>query len=159
MPSTIRAGLPVLRESGANGVLEFKDEANNTTQIALPITLAAPPDLQVTSVTAPEAVFAGQNFMVAYKVENLGGKTPVDQGSWYDMVYLSKDRFLDLNKDRYLGYVQHGGGLAAGGSYTGSLTYTAPRDLEGPYYVFVVTDPARIWGRWRDRPGAGVRQG
>ena len=23
---------------------------------------------------------------------------------------------------------------------------TAPRDLEGPYYVFVVTDPARAFG-------------
>jgi hypothetical protein len=146
VPSTIRTGLPVIRETGTNGVLEFKDEANNTDKIALPITLATPPDLQVTSVTAPEAVIAGQNFTVAYKVENLGGKTPVDQGGWYDMVYLSKDRFLDLNKDRYLGYVQHSGGLIAGGSYTGSLTYTAPRDLEGPYYVFVVTDPARIWG-------------
>ncbi|MBW8892121.1 MAG: hypothetical protein JF617_08165, partial [Burkholderiales bacterium] len=146
VPSTVRTGLPVIAESGANGVLEFKDEANNTAQIALPISLATPPDLQVTTVTAPDAVYAGQDFKVDYKVDNLGGKTPADQGNWYDMVYLSKDRFLDLNKDRYLGYVQHSGGLVAGGSYTGSLTYTAPRDLEGAYYVFVVTDPARIWG-------------
>ncbi|HEV6968860.1 CARDB domain-containing protein, partial [Roseateles sp.] len=146
VPSTVRTGLPVIAESGTNGVLEFKDEANNTAQIALPITLATPPDLQVTAVSAPEAVIAGQSFKVDYTVQNLGGKTPVDQGNWYDMVYLSKDRFLDLNKDRYLGYVQHGGGLAAGAGYSGSLNFTAPRDLEGPYYVFVVTDPARIWG-------------
>jgi hypothetical protein len=36
--------------------------------------------------------------------------------------------------------------LLAGASYDASLTYTAPRDLEGAYYVFVVTDPARAWG-------------
>ena len=146
VPSTVRAGLPVIEESGGNAVLEFADEANNVAQIALPITLSPPPDLPVTQVSAPDSVIAGQAFSVSYQVENKGGKTPTDQSSWYDMVYLSKDRFLDLNKDRYLGYVQHNGGLAAAGSYGATLSYTAPRDLEGPYYVFVVTDPARVWG-------------
>ena len=73
VPSTIRAGLPVITESGANGVLEFKDEANNIAQIALPISLATPPDLQVTAVSAPDAVYAGQDFKVDYTVQNLGG--------------------------------------------------------------------------------------
>src|SRR5690606_21573452 len=34
----------------------------------------------------------------------------------------------------------------ADGSYDSTLTFTAPRDLEGSYYVFVITDPARAWG-------------
>ena len=146
VPSTVRTGLPVIAESRSNGVPEFKDEANNIAQIALPIALATPPDLQVTAVSTAQAVIAGQRFTVDYQVDNLGGKTPDGQGSWYDMVYLSKDRLLDLGKDRYLGYVQHSGGLGAGAGYTGSLSFTAPPELAGPYYVFVVTDPARIWG-------------
>ena len=112
----------------------------------MPITLAPPPDLQVTRVTVPASVFAGQAFDVGYRVENKGGRTPADQGRWNDLVYLSKDRFLDLDKDRYLGYVAHSGGLPAQGGYDASLTFTAPRDLEGPWYVFVVADPARAFG-------------
>ncbi len=147
--STVREGLRLLADAGAQAgsVLEFQDEGNNVSFMALPISLSPPPDLQVTQVTAPNSVIAGQALNISYTVENKGGKTPADQGSWYDLIYLSKDRFLDINKDRYLGYVSHGDGLPAGGSYdSGTLSFTAPRDLEGPYYVFVVTDPARAWG-------------
>ena len=63
------------------------------------------------------------------------------------LVYLSRDRFLDVTKDRYLGYVKHNGGLAAASSYDATLDLTAPRDLQGAYYVFVVTDPANAWGK------------
>ncbi|HEX8961620.1 MAG TPA: CARDB domain-containing protein, partial [Rhodocyclaceae bacterium] len=145
--STVRDGLDVLDNNpNFDSVKEFKDEGNNVKSIALPITLATPPDLQVSQVTAADSVIAGQAFTVNYTVVNSGGATPSDQSSWYDLVYLSKDRFLDVSQDRYLGYIQHNGGLAANGSYGGTLTVTAPRDLEGPYYVFVVTDPARTWG-------------
>jgi hypothetical protein len=139
-------------------VLEFQDEGNNVSSIDLPIRLAPPPDLQVTAVTAPDAVIAGQAFSVAYSVKNVGGKTPNDQGTWYDMVYLSKDRFLDINKDRYLGYATHSGGLPAGAGYDGSFTFTAPRDLEGPYYVFVVDRSGARLRHHRHRPGHRVRQ-
>ncbi len=145
--STVRDDLDVVRDMGGSGqVPEFKDEGNNVSSIGLPITLATPPDLQVASVTAPTSVVAGQNFTVTYQVINAGGDTPGDQSSWNDLVYLSKDRFLDINKDSYVGYVNHAGGLAAGGNYDVSLNITAPRNLEGPYYVFVITDPARAWG-------------
>ncbi|MDZ4254036.1 MAG: CARDB domain-containing protein, partial [Sulfuritalea sp.] len=147
-PSTIREGLAALARLGpeTGTVNEFQGEGNNVASLALPITLATPPDLQVATVTAPDAVVAGQNFTVSYRVTNAGGDTPSDQTRWNDLVYLSKDRFLDVNQDRYVGYLQHGGGLAGGGSYDASLTVTAPKNLEGPYYVFVITDPARVWG-------------
>jgi len=145
-PSTIRDGLDNLDNTILDSVKEFKDEGNNVASIALPITLVTPPDLKVASVTAPASVLAGQSFNVSYQVINAGGDTPSDQSSWNDLIYLSKDRFLDINQDRYVGYIGHGGGLSAGGSYGGSLTVTAPRDLEGAYYVFVITDPARAWG-------------
>ncbi|MEO7621604.1 MAG: CARDB domain-containing protein, partial [Gallionella sp.] len=144
--STIRSGLAGIGFNPDSRVAEFKDEGNNTASIALPILLATPPDLQVAQVTAPASVIAGQPLQVSYRVANVGGNTPTDQQSWNDMVYLSKDRFLDITKDRYLGYVSHSGGLAANGSYDATLNLTAPRDMEGSYYIFVITDPANAWG-------------
>jgi hypothetical protein len=145
-PSSVREGLPVLESRGDGAVLEFKDEGNNTKAISLPIRLATPPDLQVTRIDLPAAVTAGQSFNFTYRVDNLGGATPQDQGNWYDLIYLSKDRNLDLDKDRYVGYVPHYSGLAAGGNYEQPVSITPPRDFKGAYYVFVVTDPARAWG-------------
>ncbi|HET6719725.1 MAG TPA: CARDB domain-containing protein, partial [Rhodocyclaceae bacterium] len=146
--STVRDGLTVLQriDGAAGAVKEFQDEGNNTARIALPITLATPPDLQVASVDAPTSVLAGQNFTVNYRVTNAGGKTPSDQTTWNDLVYLSRDRFLDLTHDRYVGYRTHNGALAAGAEYEASLSITAPSGLEGPFYVFVVTDPANTMG-------------
>ena len=108
---------------------EFKDEGNNVASIALPITLGTPPDLQVAQVTAPATVLAGQTVNVSYTVINAGGATPSDQANWNDLIYFSKDRFLDVNKDRYVGYIAHGGGLAAAHQTdrTNSLPKAKPR--------------------------------
>ena len=114
----------------ADSVKEFKDEGNNLASIGLSINLLTPPDLQVTQVSAPSNVLAGQTFSVEYSVVNAGGDTPSDQSLWNDLVYLSKDRFLDVNQDRYVGYLAHSGGLSSGTSYTAQLSVTAPRDLE-----------------------------
>ena len=141
--STIRDGLStVWAYDFLNKVPEFYHECNNVQSIALPITYVTPPDLQVTQVGAPTKVIVGQNFEITYEVMNRGGKTPIGQDSWVDKIYLSKDRFLDLEKDRYLGYVEHRGSLMAGASYQGKLTAKAPIELEGAYYVFVITDPS-----------------
>jgi len=145
--STVRDDLDVLRDAGGSGLVpEFPAEGNNVLAIHLPIALATPPDLQVAYVDAPVSVVAGQDFVVSYEVINAGGDTPSDQSSWNDLIYLSKDRFLDINKDSYVGYISHAGGMPTGGNYDASLTVTAPRNLEGTYYVFVITDPARAWG-------------
>jgi subtilase family serine protease len=146
--STIRDGLPGLGRFGdGTGTLqEFRDEGNNEASATLSVALATPPDLQVSEVSIPTSVLAGQPFSVDWRVRNAGGDTPDDQGAWNDLVYLSRDRFLDLDQDRYLGYLAHHGALTAAGSYDAHLQVSAPRDLEGPYYLFVISDPARAWG-------------
>ena len=75
---------------------EFQDEGNNITAAALPVALALPPDLQVTSLIVPQRTPRGQEFSLTYTVSNLGGATPSTQESWYDLIYLSRDEFLDL---------------------------------------------------------------
>ncbi|MBV8468215.1 MAG: pre-peptidase C-terminal domain-containing protein, partial [Burkholderiales bacterium] len=155
--SDIRAGLPTLfqyDQSGQGGVDEFQNIGNNVSNIALPISAATPPFLQVAQVgvqdpktgAAVGQVTAGQQFAVNYTVANNGGATPGDQGSWNDLVYLSRDRNLDLNHDTFLGYMPHTGGLAANGTYSNTATFTAPSNLSGTYYVFVVTNPADALG-------------
>ena len=76
-----------------------------------------------------------------YTVKNAGSSdTPASQSEWTDLIYLSRDTFLDLSVDRYLGSVDHTGGLASGASYQASQSVRTPSDLIGAYYVFVVTD-------------------
>ncbi|MEM9586008.1 MAG: CARDB domain-containing protein, partial [Planctomycetota bacterium] len=127
-------------------ILEYQQEGNNTIQQPVDVTLAAVPDLQVTALDAPQRVRAGQPFDVEYTVTNLGGRTPPAQAAWTDLVYLSRDEFLDLRSDRYLGQIPHGTGLTAGDSYTVTESFTAPSgfaDETEEYYVFVITDPPR----------------
>ncbi len=129
---------------GRGRVLEYQLEGNNTITEPIHVTLATPPDLQVTNVIAPERVRAGQSFDITFTVQNFGGDTVPTQNKWDDLVYLSRDRFLDLRADRYLGGVGHSGGLLAGASYDVSGSYRAPSGFDDEteeYYVFVVTDP------------------
>ena len=144
-PSSIRKSLDVIDKIGLDGqgaVLEFKDEGNNEKSLGLNINYVSPPDLQVKEVISPLSVISGQKFDVSYSVKNTGGKTPDDQKSWVDLIYISSDRVLDLNKDKLLGYVNHSTGLAANAEYSASIQVQIPTDMKGTYYVFVITDPA-----------------
>ncbi|GAB1542484.1 hypothetical protein NUACC21_51580 [Scytonema sp. NUACC21] len=123
-------------------VPEFDKEDNNQDFVDLIIDSTISPDLQVTALKTQETGIAGQKLNVEYTVTNVSvGTTPPRQGNWTDLVYLSRDQKLDLVADRYLGYISHTGGLDANGSYTKTQTFDLPIDLDGSYYVFVVTDP------------------
>jgi hypothetical protein len=184
-PSDIRTGLDDLYQydpTGMGAVQAFQNEGTNVANIALPIAAVTPPLLQIANVAvtpgdsaapsnSPTAVnvTAGQDFTVKYTVANNGGSTPAGQSTWDDLIYLSKDpNNLDLNQDTFLGYVQHTGGLTAGGNYSNTKTFTAPQNLNGTYYVWVVTTrPTRgasprppssrhrlpRWKTWPHRPG------
>ena len=145
VPSSIRKSLDTIdrvRQYDQGAVLEFKDEGNNEKTIELNVNYVSPPDLQVVSVNSPLSVISGQKVDISYVVKNMGGKTPSDQKAWTDLIYISTDRVLDLNKDRLLGYVNHTTGLAAEAEYTASIQAQIPTEMKGTYYVFVITDPA-----------------
>jgi subtilase family serine protease len=124
-----------------NDVYEHAGEGNNTAGVSIPIALTPPPDLQVAVVNAPISGYSNQPIQVDWTVTNAGlGHTAAD--SWVDAVYLSKDQYFDPKDDLFLGYVERQGSLAAGESYTASLTANLPTGASGPYYAFVVTDPS-----------------
>ncbi|MFA7603825.1 MAG: CARDB domain-containing protein, partial [Novosphingobium sp.] len=142
--STLSPRLAGVRGALAGKVREFQGEGNNSTARQVALTPYSPPNLQVTALGVPERVVRGQKFRVEYTVTNSGGTTPALQGQWDDLIYLSRDPFLDLTSDRYIGSVRHSGGLLAGDSYDVALDLVVPSDLgTEAYYVFVVTDPAR----------------
>lgn len=95
------------------------------------------PDLVTASVSAPPDAYSGQAFDVTWTVRNDGDPAG---GSWYDQVYLSLDQVYDPAADISLGHRTHSSGLAAGGEYTATQTFSVPRGLAGPFYVFVVAD-------------------
>ncbi|MEL6110144.1 MAG: CARDB domain-containing protein, partial [Planctomycetota bacterium] len=131
------------RESARGKVKEYQLEGNNIATRDLPVTLAPLPDLQVTAVAAPARADRGQEITVDWTVTNFGGNTVSGQEEWLDLVYLSRDEFLDLRSDIYVGAARYEDGLDAGLGYSRSLTVSLPSDLLGPYYVFVITDPDR----------------
>src|SRR5206468_4128915 len=102
--------------------------------VPMPIDLAPAADLRVTSLAAPEHAIVGQTVDLSYTVTNVGaGATPANQPSWQDLIYLSRDEFLDLNADRFLDFVPHTGPLASGASYAVAHTIKLPRGLTGPF--------------------------
>ncbi|MDB5349218.1 MAG: hypothetical protein JWN86_465, partial [Planctomycetota bacterium] len=130
-------------------VPEFADEGNNVTVTPLTILRSELPDLQVTILSVPQHAIVGQTLTLNYAVRNTGNGDASNRGagaaaSWNDTFYLSRDAFLDVQSDRYLGALSHDGGLAAGASYTGTLPLRLPAGLSGTYYLFAVTDPFRF---------------
>ena len=113
--------------------------------LGLPInvTLSPPPDLEVSTVSAPTAAYTDQYLAVSWSVTNVG-TGPASPDTWDDSVYLSTDQFLTTSSAILLGSVQHTGGLAASSSYSASLTAKIPDYASGPYYVFVVTDSGNV---------------
>ncbi len=92
-------------------------------------------ELAVTTISAsPSPVQPGQDLTVDYSVVNQGDATAVS--SWVDSVFLSDSG--ELNSSTVLvGRVTHDGALAAGASYSGTLTADVPPVLPGNYYVVV----------------------
>ena len=124
-------------------VKEYQGEGNNLASATIPIALNPLPDLQVTSVTAPAIAPVGQRIDVSYTIENFGGATPPGQSSWNDLIYLSRDGYLDTKADIYLGKVDHSGGLGDSDRYSVDTAVKLPGGLDGSYFVFITTDQAR----------------
>jgi len=93
-------------------------------------------DLTVSYVSAPnpEIVSAGDSFTVEWTVSNIGAVEAT--GTWQDIVYFSDDPYL--GGDELLATVDHTAPLAAGASYTETLTATVPA-TSGPKYILVHT--------------------
>jgi hypothetical protein len=137
----------------ASSVLVDTNPANNVRTTALPITLTPPCDLLPVTYTLPTNVVAGQQVTIPYTVTNQGVGATLE-GNWDDGVYLSTSPSVNGSVVR-IGTFRHVGTLAAGATYSGTITATIPGYLSGNYYVFLVADitpgangyyPVQLWG-------------
>ena len=130
------------------GATAYEDPANNSGSAVLPIVYAEP-ELVVSNFTVPADAVAGSTVSVTYTVTNIGNRA-TRQSSWTDAVFLSTDASLD-NGDYLLTLQQpdgslvsassvHKGVLAAGASYTTTVTFTVPFEVSGPFYLLAATD-------------------
>lgn len=117
-------------------------EGNNV-KVSAPftITLTPAPDLTIISPSAaPASAQSGQFVDVAYTVKNVGtNPTDADSPDWFDRIYISRDLVLDPS-DKAIGSFMHSGALAVNASYQNTIHVELPRDISGPYNLFIVTD-------------------
>ena len=106
-----------------------------------------PVDLSVSNVSSPANAVAGDSITVTWQTNNLSNQSI--SANWQDSVYLSTAQTITASSI-LLGSVTHMSGLAANGSYLGSLTANLPALAPADYYLLVqvdslyqVADPSR----------------
>ena len=114
-------------------------EDNNVLTTTTDVTPVAA-DLRVTSVTVPDENLSGESTNIEWTVENVGAPVWTGTRYWVDYVYISQ--YPDFSSSSRIGsYVHaHDEQFLTGNSYTGSVTATLPRGIEGEYYIRVRTD-------------------
>jgi RHS repeat-associated protein len=128
----------VVTDSG-NQIYERSGEQNNigydgnSMQVSLP----APADLVVGTITILANAIPGQNTTIGYTISNQGANA--GRGNWYDSIYISADERWDIG-DTLLGHVHHVGDVASGSSYSETLTAPLPGVVPGNYHVIVRSD-------------------
>ena len=120
----------------SGGAFSFIQPVVNATAIDLTSTTSAA-DLSVEPFSVPVNGTVGQNISIAYQVQNLSSNAAT--GDWFDSFFLSTTTSLN-SSSLLLGTVEHTGGLAAQGSYNGSLTAALPGVAPGQYYVIAEID-------------------
>jgi subtilase family serine protease len=130
----------IVRTDIHGGVFEYELEADNSLASAgFVIELTPPPDLQVTSVSAPATGFSGQPLSVSYRITNAGvGVTPVSY--WGDRIFISDDNVLDAMDRQVYSSVTHWGSLDAGEYYDAMVTVHLPEDWSGETWLIVLAD-------------------
>lgn len=114
-------------------VLETNEDDNCAFGAAVPYER---PDLSIAPFDAPASAVAGQNAVVTFQVDNLGGAAA--KPIWIDTVYISSD--AASGNDILVGSGIQSTPLAAGDHYIAQVSVRLPEDLLGNYYFVAVTD-------------------
>ncbi len=144
LPVGVSGSFYFLVKTDLNGqVFENGATANNvaSTSTAETVNFTPPPDLEVSSISSPATALAGHGLTFSYTVKN-GGAGATPNYTWNDALYLSPTATFQAGTAISLGQQNHQGSLAAGASYTNTVTTTLPNGLNGAYYLFVDTDSA-----------------
>ncbi|MFH0730526.1 MAG: right-handed parallel beta-helix repeat-containing protein [Pseudomonadota bacterium] len=139
--SDCNPGLVIFSSAGDHTVqfqAQIEGEANSssdTRMFTVVTDTGAYPDLQVTSVTIPDSLVAGQPASIAYTARNAGDGA-ITGTSWKDALYFSDDPYLDAS-DQPLGTINVESTVSAGASYQNAIDITLPVVEEGAQYLLL----------------------
>ncbi len=126
-----------VRTDRDNSVPESNESNNISPSQIVSLSLTAPADLVVESITPLPTAVPGDPVTIDWVGRNTGANAAF--GLWTDSVYLSPDATWDIN-DVFVGQYVRQSDLAPGATYEGSISPTLPAMNIGAYYVIVRTD-------------------
>ena len=127
----------LLVEIDASGDQVEGDEDDNL--VALPVTVTEPPDLQITTASAPADAAVRQRITVSWAVENTGVSTAYRD--WEDAIYLCDSPTFDGTEEELRdASISAQTPLAQDASYALSREFRLPGDRTGELYLIVMTD-------------------
>jgi len=132
LPQGTQGNYYVIVKTNVNQNLTESNLANNQNiSIPIKVSLAPPPDLQVSSVVAaPQNPFSEDSLSVTFKVKN-SGTGPTTNNNWADYVFLSKEEVLNPANATLLNIHRRSQILTVNGEYTVSTkSPTAHREAE-----------------------------
>jgi hypothetical protein len=131
----------IVQTNTTRSIKEVTDTNNTRVSRVVNISLAPPPDLQVTNlVTSPEKdLFSEDSITVTYTIANKG-TGPTNASNWTDVVFLSATTPFDINKSTVLGSFARNQKLQKDEGYIVNSRFKMPAYIQGDYYVYVFTD-------------------
>jgi len=122
-----------------DGVYEYLFENNNLgiSSQTIAVTRKPDPDLEITSLTVPETVQAGETYTISWEVTNHGDAIVEDD--WQDKIYLTNNGAID-NDSITLATEFQVAPLAVGGKLNPTATIEIPLLDNGDYQIVIVTD-------------------
>ena len=134
-----------IRTNVSEGNELIEDSYGNNETVKIPLNIGESPQADLQVAGPPVSSYdlgIGESYQVSWSVSNIGEAYP-NSGTWYDAVYLSQDKILNINEDYLLAKskIDLPGGLPIGTSYPAAATVTIPQIAsEGFGYIFVFTD-------------------
>ena len=139
IPTTIQGNYLLFVVTDAADAIVEEDENNNSKSIPVFVnsSVDTPADLQISSISAPGTIKAGEDVTITYNIVNVGEYTAA--ANLHDVIYLSKDNQWDLD-DVMIGVVSGNVTIDAGNTITRCATGRITNLPEGNYYVVVKTN-------------------
>lgn len=144
LPYTPPPFVGALSYSSYNKVFETSEYINgisyhdNFFVEAVDIAMPPLPDLQVTSIIAPNNFYSGTYVSVTATISNMG-EAPTSVSHWTDALYISDSAAFGSNSQR-LALVSHNGYITHGDSYEVTFNGYIPLTMYGSAYFYVQTD-------------------
>ncbi|NUM31917.1 MAG: right-handed parallel beta-helix repeat-containing protein [Bacteroidetes bacterium] len=121
-----------------NNEYEYAFESNNSTgSDTIKVLLTPPPDLIVKNVELKDTVSNSENVLINYNVINDGGTSTGN--NFYDALYLCPTPTFNLSISSWIGQMFHYN-LASKDTSEVSSYFQMPKNINGKYYLFVLTD-------------------